>query len=321
MNWHLTHQSLFDAVSLRKGNKSSLMKVFEEGIVNELDICDAVIILDGGFLLHYIHWPKNCTYGDIVQSYNTHVLTKYGKNTTILFYGYPDDSTTKQEEQNRRSSKKLITLIVRVNLAAIEKLNIYSEVVVGSDMDLIVLLTALAPEKKSIYFCKHTGGERPTTVFYQIETIENKLFLFTHVLTGCDTTSCFFGVRKIKAVEIILQLLWKTHSRKELLADGEKFVLRLYGLSKYSHLNEARYYRALKPIVSSKHYAPNDLLYLVSCSCKTGYGNYCRCRKSNLQCSAMCENCSGLSCYNLPGFTSESIGDSPFDLSFGVEHT
>ncbi|XP_063235988.1 uncharacterized protein LOC134538524 [Bacillus rossius redtenbacheri] len=435
--------SLFDAVSLRKGAKSKLMKHFEEGIVNDLNLSDAAIVLDGGFLLHCILWPKNCTYGDIMQSYCTYVLTKYGENTTVVFDGYPEDSTTKQEEQNRRYAKKsscditfddntkcvtgkeeflsnkknktrMITSLASelknkgletfisegdadidiVNLA-IKKLSTFAEVVVcGSDTDLAVLLTALAPEKRKMYFCKHKGGENPVTVFYDIATLTEKfkhtrkLLLFTHALTGCDTTSCFFGVGKNKATEMLkspeaekLARTFIAHfsTKTEILVDGEKFVLGLYGLSKYSHLNETRYYRfstltkksalrsnfdlaklpptseacrehllrvylqvqtwlgnrlsptewgweievakkngclkkTLKPTISSKPFAPNDLLFLVSCSCKLGCGNYCRCRKSNLQCTAMCENCSGLSCYNSPGFTNENTDDSPYNL-------
>ena len=44
--------SIFDGVSLRKGTKSSLMKMFEEGVVEKLDMNDGTYVLDGGLLLH-----------------------------------------------------------------------------------------------------------------------------------------------------------------------------------------------------------------------------------------------------------------------------
>lgn len=44
---------MFDAVSLRKGTQSSLMKMmFEEGVVEKLDMNDGIYVLDGGFLCH-----------------------------------------------------------------------------------------------------------------------------------------------------------------------------------------------------------------------------------------------------------------------------
>ncbi|GBN88685.1 hypothetical protein AVEN_258552-1 [Araneus ventricosus] len=43
-------------------------------------------------------------------------------------------------------------------------------------------------------------------------------------------------------VEVFLDA---TTSKEELLAAGERFVLYLYGLKRYSTLNEARYYRFL----------------------------------------------------------------------------
>lgn len=56
--------------------------------------------------------------------------------------------------------------------------------------------------------------------------------------------------------------------------------------------------QTLTPISSSKPFAPDDLLHLVSCSCKTSCANFCGCRKVGLHCSAMCEHCNGLSCSN-----------------------
>lgn len=50
-------------------------------------------------------WPQKGTYGDVINNYFSHVLSKYGKNTTVVFDGHPEESTTKGEEKARRSAK------------------------------------------------------------------------------------------------------------------------------------------------------------------------------------------------------------------------
>ena len=86
---------------------------------------------------------------------------------------------------------------VDIVMTAISQINTNSNVViVNSDTDEIVLLIALSPERKNIYFRKDKGGATFSTFIYKIETLIEKykssqqLLLFTHALTGCDT-SCF----------------------------------------------------------------------------------------------------------------------------------
>ena len=270
-----------------------------------------------------------------------------------------------------------------VNIA-LEKLKESSKVVVvGSDTDLLTLLVALAPENKEIYFCKHKGGNNPDKQYYNIDLLIKqhsdirKILLFTHAMTGCDTTSCFYGLGKIKAVEIVQSsaeaqqqasvFLLENTTKEQLLINGERFVLELYGLNRYINLNEARYFKfmsmakksnlranfdiaklpptteacqqhilrvylqvqkwlgnslpatewgwklevkvendgggekkVLHPVTSLKPFAPDDLLQIVSCCCKSICGSYCGCRKSGLLCTNMCEHCSGYSCHNTP---------------------
>lgn len=168
------------------------------------------------------------------------------------------------------------------------------------------------------------------------------------------------------------KFLNENSSRDELLENGEKFILELYGLSKYSSLNESRYFKftkittkstlqsnfdivklpptseaahqhllrvylqvqlwignklqptdwgwkydttkengvtkmVLKPVPSTKAFAPDDLLYLLSCTCKKQCKEYCRCRKSGVKCSPTCKNCNGLSCLNSPTLEEETV--------------
>ena len=46
---------------------------------------DGTYVLDGGFLLHHVPWPKNCTYGDILENYRGYILNKYGENVIVVF--------------------------------------------------------------------------------------------------------------------------------------------------------------------------------------------------------------------------------------------
>lgn len=420
--------SIFDDASLRKGTKSSIVKLFSEGIVEQPSLESAGVVVDGGFLIHYVAWPNDATYGEIVKNYSSFVLSKYGHNTTVVFDGYPDEATTKDEEHRRRSLKyssyeiqfnentkcvtkkehflsnkknkiKLIesickeldksgiksitadddadTEVVNAGIKALESFS--KSIVVGNDTDILILLIALAPENKAIYFRKDVGGRNPSSICYDIVKLKSvyknvvRLMLFAHAVSGCDTTSYFFGVGKIKAVELIKAndeakhaaepFLNQSSSKDTIATNGERFVLLLYGLSKFSNLNEARYYsftritkksslksdfelaklpptseachqhlfrvylqvqswlgnklrptdwgwryeqtkncdkqrKILRPVISMKPMAPDNLLSMVSCSCKTGCGLYCGCRKSGFTCSAMCEHCNGLSCTN-----------------------
>lgn len=55
----------------------------------------------------------------------------------------------------------------------------------------------------------------------------------------------------------------------------------------------------LVPITTVRPPAPNFIMNLIFCSCKTGCGNSCSCRKSTLCCTALCKICQGNSCSNI----------------------
>ncbi|GFY03960.1 hypothetical protein TNCV_1197391 [Trichonephila clavipes] len=44
--------------------------------------------------------------------------------------------------------------------------------------------------------------------------------------------------------------------------------------------------------------APESLLKIIFCACKTGCGTSCGCRKIGLNCTAACLECNGDSCTN-----------------------
>lgn len=57
---------------------------------------------------------------------------------------------------------------------------------------------------------------------------------------------------------------------------------------------------SLRPVPTTKEAAPTELLHLISCNCKQGCTNRCKCVRSGLLCSAMCGQCEGTTCSNSP---------------------
>ena len=66
------------------------------------DVC----VVDGGALLHKVHWPKS-TYSEVLEQYIAFVKQRFGKYTcvNVVFDGYSDRMSTKGQEHLRRMSK------------------------------------------------------------------------------------------------------------------------------------------------------------------------------------------------------------------------
>ena len=58
-------------------------------------------------------------------------------------------------------------------------------------------------------------------------------------------------------------------------------------------------FHGLDPITSTAQPAPESLLKMISCKCKTNCGKKCGCRKSGLKCSIICQGCCGQTCDNI----------------------
>lgn len=55
---------------------------------------------------------------------------------------------------------------------------------------------------------------------------------------------------------------------------------------------------SLTPTSTDLPAAPEHLLKLISCTCRSQCSNRCECKTSGLKCSAMCRTCQGTSCDN-----------------------
>lgn len=138
--------------------------------------------------------------------------------------------------------------------------------VVGEDVDLLVLLTALAPAESSIYFRKPGRGKTAERI-YSASSLKyeeaTKHTLFLHAFSGCDTTSSLFNqgktkfctlIAKNRAVHEIIELFNQQDATPEEIAEaGVRFLVALYGgnMDKES-LEEIRFQRFATSTLKSK---------------------------------------------------------------------
>ncbi|GBN82980.1 hypothetical protein AVEN_232608-1 [Araneus ventricosus] len=98
-------------------------------------------------------------------------------------------------------------------------------VVIGQDVDVLVLLNALTPDYMDILMLKEGKGKIKDR-FYSSEGLWNcnlvieckKSNLFLHAISGCDTTSGFYLKGKLQAVQLYIiiniECVWLKKSRK-----------------------------------------------------------------------------------------------------------
>jgi len=104
--------SLFEAKNLLcKPDKAQLAEAIRNHVTSLSD--DAILqsvretdhyVLDGGSLLHRLHWTEGCTYTSISTDYASFTLDRYG-NATIVFDGYGGGPSIKDNTHQRRSLK------------------------------------------------------------------------------------------------------------------------------------------------------------------------------------------------------------------------
>lgn len=116
-----------------------------------------------------------------------------------------------------------------------------SVIVVGEDVDLLILLTALST-RSNMYLLKPGKGTILQRI-YSTESIIDKTatdnILFLHAISGCDTTSELFNQGKLKCANILrknrdlnelVQVCKNPNADPESIAEaGERFLLALYG--------------------------------------------------------------------------------------------
>ena len=94
--------SLFLHGQIRKTEKSAM-----GGMIKSLIDCqntipdDAIFVIDGGYLLHAVIWPKRPTYQVVCEAYKIYIIKHYHEDATVVFDGYTGPPSTKSAEQNR----------------------------------------------------------------------------------------------------------------------------------------------------------------------------------------------------------------------------
>jgi len=235
--------------------------------------------------------------------------------------------------------------------------------IIGDDTDLLVILAATAKPTDNVYILKSGTGTKQSKVI-NCQTMLRHLgelrlsVLFIHVMTGCDTTSAMFRKGKRKPFQLMkrcsdLYDITETFQNPESAYDviskaGEKFLLRLYGATHETTLDDLRFSLYVKataklaltfkfslaslpptsdaarqhslrvylqvqswlgikheptdyewklvnskliPITTTVKPVPDDILNLVSCSCKTMCNNSCGCLRLGLHCYVLCGHC------------------------------
>ncbi|KAL4105063.1 hypothetical protein QTP88_020338 [Uroleucon formosanum] len=197
---------------------------------------------------------------------------------------------------------------------AIEEAYTRKTVVVGEDVDLLVILIARTPSQKHIFFLKPGKGNVDTKIYSSTNSMDHYNFgrehiLFLHAVTGCDTTSTFFNKGKVKVLKLLenrpdLQsaaAVFKNQncSVQDIFEHGIKFILAMYGAQKqvvsidnYRYITFAKLTRNNKPVKLSSlpptKAPPNSICFEFITSCK----------KIGIKCSIICGHCRGQSCFN-----------------------
>lgn len=322
------------------------------------------------------------------------------------------------------ADRKIVRSAIKMNDNFIDQLNPKKCVVVSEDTDVLLLLNALTPKDKIIYFLKPVRGKVPEKVYSSQNTLQytekrktvlypnaTKHVLFLHAFSGSDTTSAFFNKGKLSAVKAFEENneIWDCASTfekpeqniQDLVISGCKFLLAIYGTPKkiknqlnsdnidletcvkimqdyrytsfFAATSNKRRKTAVKlesliptvdgfephvkrvylqtqfwifgnrtfddnsddedngteefhrtfteesqqtnflspfkwgwtyenhqlvPVKMTEKPAPQEILDMIFCSCKTGCASQCGCRKAGLECSPACINCYNINCRN-----------------------
>lgn len=160
------------------------------------------------------------------------------------------------------------TLIVTT---AIEKTEIATNnskvAILAEDVDVLVILAALTPGDREIFYIKppkcKTPGATYSSKSLDHSPIIKENILFLHAMSGCDTTSAFYGKGKTKLGDVLKKSVELQDAAKifkqpyasldELVTSGIKCILALYGSKRYDvKLNQFRFDNFSKSVASKK---------------------------------------------------------------------
>lgn len=158
------------------------------------------------------------------------------------------------------------TLIVRKAIEAAP--NFASSIIVGEDVDLVVILTSLSKNMGNVFLLK-PGRKKTIQKIYNRSSLGDEVvannMLFLHAFSGCDTTSYLYNQGTAKIIKTLknnpellpcVQVFQKSNSTAAEIADaGQKFLLCLYGCKtpETTTLNVYGYKCFVKTAFKNKH--------------------------------------------------------------------
>ncbi|GBL87163.1 hypothetical protein AVEN_270458-1 [Araneus ventricosus] len=136
--------------------------------------------------------------------------------------------------------------------------------VVGEDIDLLILLTALASTHSNVFSQKCGRGKTPDS-YYSTTSFNHKFsnaLLFIYAISGCDITSALFGQGKNKFIGLFLKhellnrsatFLNPQATTEHVTEAGENVLVTLYGGDPATqNLDELRYHSFVKAAAKTK---------------------------------------------------------------------
>ena len=105
--YELTHYltALFLHAFMRKPDKPALLCSALTDMTSEKLPSHCTYVIDGGCLLHKVHWGREKTISELVQQHVDYVTRKFGYWVVVVFDGYNDALSTKDHEHRRRQQR------------------------------------------------------------------------------------------------------------------------------------------------------------------------------------------------------------------------
>lgn len=144
--------------------------------------------------------------------------------------------------------------------------NFESVIIVGNDIDLLVILTGIAePSHRNVFFLKPGQGKVAKSLYSSQSCKDDsirKYILLLHAFTGCDSTSALFNQGKIKVINNLKKRTYVKEAMNAFYdenadpdgidAAGEKIFVAIYGGQPDEELNTLRYNYFARSVTKSK---------------------------------------------------------------------
>ncbi|GBM06147.1 hypothetical protein AVEN_265203-1 [Araneus ventricosus] len=163
--------------------------------------------------------------------------------------GGGDDKITRS--QRSRAADDADVHIVKTAIETYEKIK-KQVVVIGQDVDLLVLPTALTPDYMDILMLKE-GKE------------------------GQASSAILFSELP-RTTEAAHQHCRRTLHQEQTVCEPIQLGMEVVN-------------KSLTPMYTTKGPAPAKIVSLITCGCNKGCGEKCKCVRTNLRCTTLCKNC------------------------------